>query len=63
MKHELVEFEECSLFNSSHSYSHGFSRARCSCGWISASSRKETALVALFEVHAKRADPAAEADQ
>lgn len=57
-KHELVRFDECSLFNSSHAHADGFDRAICSCGWESAPSRDHKALVALWEVHVKRVDVA-----
>lgn len=53
-KHELIRFDQCTLFNSQHAYSHGYDRALCSCGWRSAPSRNQKALVALFEVHLKR---------
>jgi hypothetical protein len=51
VKHELVEFENCTLFNSGHAYSHGYDRAVCTCGWKSVCSMNQTALVALFKIH------------
>jgi hypothetical protein len=53
-RHELKEFEQCTLFNSGHAYADGFDRAVCSCGWKSVALRDHKALVALFEVHVKQ---------
>lgn len=50
-KHEVSRFEECSLFNSEHQHSHGYSRAYCTCGWKSAPMDNKKALVALFGIH------------
>lgn len=51
IKHELVEWEQCSLFNSEYEYRDGFDRGICSCGWKSAPSSDHNALVALFKIH------------
>lgn len=53
MEHELIRFEKCSLFNSAHAYSEGYSKAICKCGWKSPAARDETALVLLWQSHAK----------
>ena len=54
MKHELVIFEQCSLFNSAYAYRDGYDRAVCSCGWKSAASKDHKALVELFSIHASQ---------
>lgn len=52
-KHELTTFARCSFgdggfYNQDRAY-----RAQCSCGWQSAASQDQKALVALFEVHSR----------
>jgi len=62
-RHDLVRFEECSLFNSAYEYARGYDRAVCSCGWVSAPLNDRKALVLLFDSHARRSageDPEAE---
>jgi hypothetical protein len=55
MKHEVHEFAECSLFNSSHSYRDGYDCILCTCGWKSAPARGHAALVLLCQTHAANA--------
>ncbi len=54
MSHEVVRFKPCTFGDGGFYYHDGADRAVCSCGWISAASKDQMALVALFEVHAKR---------
>lgn len=54
--HELVRFKECTFGDGGFYYHDNADRAVCSCGWVSAASQNKPALVALFEVHAKRED-------
>lgn len=57
MKHEVVGYEEQSLFNSGHSYADGFDRLRCSCGWLSAADKKHSDLILLWQAHKKEHTP------
>ncbi len=54
--HELAWFKACTFGDGGFYWADGAGRAVCSCGWSSAASQDKTALVALFEVHAKRED-------
>jgi hypothetical protein len=56
IRHELALFKMCTFGDGGFYYHDGANRAVCSCGWISAASQDKSALVALFEVHAKRQD-------
>lgn len=51
--HEFLEFRRCS-FGDGRFYNGDYAhRARCRCGWLSAASTDQKALVALYELHAK----------
>lgn len=53
MKHEIVQFEQCTHYNSEFSYSQGYDRAVCTCGWKSAPARGEN-RIAMHTAHAQR---------
>ena len=58
-KHELACFQACTFGDGDFYYHDGADRAVCSCGWKSAAiQRDKRALIALFEVHARRATAA-----
>lgn len=51
VKHELAYFDPCTFGDGGFYYHDGADRAVCTCGWKSAASRDQKALVALFDLH------------
>lgn len=49
-KHEIVNVEECSLFNSEHAYARGMSVVACRCGWKSWAVKARDTTV-IFQTH------------
>ena len=55
-QHELVRLRACTFGDGGFYYHDGADRAVCSCGWLSAAiQRDKPALIALWEIHSKRA--------
>lgn len=50
-KHELTRFDRCSFGDGGFYHGDNAHRAVCSCGWKSAASRDQKALIALWDVH------------
>lgn len=53
--HELVRFAACTFGDGGFYYHDGADRAVCSCGWKSAASKDQKALVALWDIHQRDA--------